>query len=489
MAFSASAAQFGRLRDFLTGEAAAGLSHFELEEYIRTDGFELLRLLLQDHFDLRASREERLAGVQSVDGVAHRAVERGHERCLATVVGTVRINRIAYRHRGEENLYPADASLNLPDELHSYGLRELVAIESARGSFEEAKEAVIRSTGVKIGHRQVEALARASAVDFEAFYDRRRPPQQVDGEVVVISADGKGVAMRSEDLRPATARAQAAAEAKLRHRRSKGEKPCKRMAEVAAVYSVEPVPRSPGEVMASHDEGTKQAPKAKNKWLTASVVEDAAEVIAEAFREAERRDPEHTHDWVALVDGANHQIDRIKAEAKQRHLDITIVVDLIHVLGYLWDAVWCFFPEGDPAAETWVANKAQAVLEGKAGLVAAAIKRKATNLGLGPNDRKNADTCAGYLHAKARYLDYPKALAAGWPVATGIIEGACRYLVKDRLGLSGARWRLEGAEAVLKLRAIRKNDDWDDYFSFHMSQQRKRVHDSRYAGEVIPLAA
>jgi hypothetical protein len=157
----------------------------------------------------------------------------------------------------------------------------------------------------------------------------------------------------------------------------------------------------------------------------------------------------------------------IKAEAKRRQLDITIIVDLVHVLSYLWDAAWSFFAEGGPAAEEWVAHKAIEILNGRAGLVAAAIKRKATNLGLNPTDRKGADKCAKYLKAKARYLGYPKALAAGFPIATGVIEGSCRYLVKDRLELTGARWRLTGAESILKLRAVRKNGDWPPFWAFH----------------------
>jgi hypothetical protein len=485
----ASATQFAKVRGFLSGEVAGTLEHFELEEYIKIEGFELLRLLLQDHFDLRASREERIDEVLDAAGRHHGAVEANHERPLTTIVGTVRLGRLAYRRRGEANLYPADALLNLPKERYSHGLRQLAAIESARGSFEEVQGAIERATGVGVGHRQVEELARSAAVDFEAFYNRGPRPKAAEGDVVVISADGKGVAMRSEDLRPGTQKAQAEATAKLKTRRSKGEKPSKRMAQVAAVYSVEPVERSAAEVIASHDDGPKEAPKAKDKWLMASVVEDAAAVIDAAFLEAERRDPGHVCPWVALVDGNNHQIDRIKAEAKKRDITVTIVVDVIHVLGYLWDAAWCFYEEGDPAVEEWVRKKIMAVLEGKAGLVAAAIKRKATNLGLSANDRKNADTCARYLHAKAPYLDYPKALANGWPVATGIIEGACRFLVKDRLGLSGARWRLAGAEAVLKLRALRKNNDWDRYWSFHLTQERKRVHEPRYMDNVIPLAA
>jgi len=157
--------------------------------------------------------------------------------------------------------------------------------------------------------------------------------------------------------------------------------------------------------------------------------------------------------------------------------------------GYLWDAAWCFFPQGERAAEEWVAGKALSVLQGKASVVAGSIRRKATCLGLSPSRRANADACADYLVAKAPYLDYVNALRKRWPIATGVIEGACRYLVADRLGITGARWGLEGAEAVLKLRALRSNGDFPSYWAYHLAQEKRRVHQSRYANGTIPRAA
>jgi hypothetical protein len=136
-----------------------------------------------------------------------------------------------------------------------------------------------------------------------------------------------------------------------------------------------------------------------------------------------------------------------------------------------------------------VAGKATDVLAGQARKVATSIRRKATRDRLEPRQRTNADTCARYLLNKADYLDYPTALAAGWPIATGIIEGACRHLVKDRMDITGARWSLDGAEAILKLRAIHSNGDFDDYWQFHLAQEHRRVHQSRYAHGVIPQAA
>lgn len=490
-AAEASVAQFAKIRGFLAGEDAAGLEHSELEAYIHTEGFELLRLLLQDHFDRRAAKEERLAEVLDADGVPRVAVEAGHERPLATIVGTVVIDRFAYRRRGWENLYPADAILNLPLERHSHGLRQLAAIEASRGSFEEAKDAIERATGVRVAKRQLEGLTRSAAVDFDDFYGAEPRPAAEEGEVVVISADGKGIVMLPGSLRPATAEAAAKTDKKMQRRLSKGEKRNrKRMAELGAVYTLTPAPRSPHDVMSRSDEvEPKPAPKAENKWLTASVVDDAAHVIATVFDEADRRDPARRCDWVALVDGNRHQIDRINAEAKARGIELSIVVDFVHVLEYLWSSAWSFFAEGDPAAEDWVAHKALAVLESKASIVAAAIRRKATTLGLNDAERKNADVCADYLLAKSAYLDYQTALAKGWPIATGVIEGACRHIVRDRLDITGARWGLEGAEAILKLRALRSNGDWTRYWSFHLAQERKRVHESRYHSNVIPIAA
>lgn len=489
--FSASEGRYRDLVDFLGDTESADLTHAELEQRLRTDGFELLRQLYQDHLELRAGLEERLEEVTGHDGLSRRYAEADHERSLVTIFGEVRVRRLAYRHKGTTNLCPADAALNLPQETYSHGLRAIAATEAARGSFDEAVAAIDRASAVTVPKRQVEELAQAAAVDFEAFFAEAKRPEPDDDEVVVLSADGKGIVMRPEGLRAATRAKAEASQNKLKGRLSKGEKSNrKRMAEVGAVYGVTPVARSADDVMAHRGTGPpKEAPRANHKWVTASVVDDAACVIARVFDEAERRDPDHAHPWVALVDGNNHQIDRLEAEAGARGIEVTVLVDFIHALEYLWKAAWCFFAEGDPAAEDWVHDKAMEVLSGRARIVAAAVRRKATTWGLAESARKNADTCADYLLAKAAYLDYPTALSKGWPIATGVIEGACRYVVKDRMDITGARWGLDGAEAVLKLRALRANDCWDDYWSFHLAQERKRVHESRYLDGALPTAA
>jgi hypothetical protein len=490
--FARSRAGFEEVVGFLDGDGAAALSHAELEDRLATEGRELLRLLYQDHLDLRAEREQRLEEVADAEGVDRPSLEAGHTRTLMTIFGEVTVTRLAYRRRGQPNLHPADAVLNLPTERHSHGVRRLAATEAARGSFDGATGTIRSMTGTRVAKRQVEELTARAAVDFEAFYTSRPRPEAGPEEVVVVSVDGKGIVMRPGALRPATADAAARSTTKLQTRLSKGEKRNrKRMAEVGAVYTVVPVSRAATDVLGPGDDTSvpKEAPRAKDKWLTASVIDDAASVVADVFDEAERRDPAHQRTWVALVDGNNHQIDRIRAEAARRGVKVSIVVDFIHVLEYLWRAAWSFFAEGDAAAEDWVHNKALGVLDGKAPIVAAAIRRKATCMALADGERLNADRAADYLLNKAPHLDYPSALARGWPIATGVIEGACRHLVKDRMDITGARWGLDGAEAVLKLRAVRANGDFNTYWRFHLNQERQRVHQTRYANGVIPAAA
>ncbi len=488
--FCSSRELFESVVDFLDAEEAFGLDHGALEARLEVSSRELFCRLFQDHLDLRAQREERVEGVVDATGAPRASVEDGHHRALVTVFGEVSVERLAYRRRGEENLHLADASLNLPEEKHSHGLRRWSAIEASRGSYDEATAAIERGTGQKVGKRQVESLAERAAFDVDAFYAERSAPECAPGDILVLSVDGKGIVMRPEALRGATKKAAEDTSPKLQGRLSRGEKRGrKRMAEIGAVYDVVPVPRSPTDVLASKDDEQVKGPEANHKWLTASVLEDAAPVIGDVFDEAERRDPQHLCTWVALVDGNKHQIDCIETQAHRRTIDVTIIIDLIHVLEYLWTAAWCFFEEGDPRAEAWVRTRALAILEGGARDVAAGIRRRASSEGLKGSERKGADTCAKYLTNKADYLDYPTALAGGWPIATGIIEGACRHIVKDRFDVTGARWSVDGAEAILKLRVVRSNGDFDDYWRFHLLREHERVHRSRYANNIIPALA
>src|SRR6266540_3933290 len=501
---------------WLDGPEAMGAGHGELEARLQVDAREQYRLLLQGHLDQRAARERRRGQVTGSDGVARPRVEDGHTRGLVSVFGPVTVTRKAYRatpvrpgeHAGTVpeagvtktagNLYPADAVANLPVGRHSAGLARLASVEAARGSFDDAQAAIERATGVRVGKRQVEDLAAVVAVDVDAFYAARRP-QPCPEQALVLQADGKGIVMRPDGLRPATAAQAAKTSAKLATRLSPGEKRGrKRMAEIVAVCDHKPTPRTVEDIIPAPRRprppqqpaprpAPPPAPVTTGKWLTASVTDDIPAVIAAMFAEAERRDPHHERTWIALVDGNRQQIDAIRDQATTRGASVRILVDFVHVLEYVWKAAWTFFYPGDPDAETWVADHARTILTGRAIDAATTINHQADTGGFSGSERKGADDAVAYLTNKAPYLDYATALERGWPIATGVIEGACRYLVKDRMDITGARWSLPGAEAILKLRALITNGHFDEYWNWHQHQQQRRNHLNRY--KTLDLAA
>ena len=489
-AFAAAEEKFGELVARLSGKESRRMTHSELESLISAEGREIHRRLLQGHLDLRASEEKVQPAVRGADDV-ERTHHRRRARGLLTVFGLVTAMRMTYGARRHGSLSPLDASLNLPEELHSHGLRRLAAVEAARGSFDATVEAIERNTGTRLAKRQAEELVERAARDFDAFYDRAESAEAAASEkdLLVLSLDGKGIVMRRDDLREATRKAAESAQHKLDRRLSKGEKrDRKRMATVAAVYDLTPQARRPEDVLAElrpvRDASTPR-PRARNKRVWASVEKSAVAVTGDVFEEARRRDPECRRRWVVLVDGDRHQIARIRAEAKRRGMskDVTLVVDFIHVLEYLWDAAWCFFAEGDKNAEEWVTERAFAILQGRSSEVAGGIRRSATKRGLPSEKRKGVDDCADYLIAKRSMLHYHRYLRDGLPIATGVIEGACRHLIVDRLDITGARWSVRGAEAILRLRSLRSSGDFDDYWAFHLKGEHARNHASRYAGK------
>jgi hypothetical protein len=330
--------------------------------------------------------------------------------------------------------------------------------------------------------REVLRLLLQDHLDLRAAREQRPPPGAAPGDVLALSCDGKGIVILPGQMRPETARKARKAVPRQDGRLSRGEvRNRKRMAETGAVFDITPAPRTAGDILPAPGPRSgppPAAPKARHKWVTASVAADAATVVASVFTEADRRDPARQRTWIALADGNVHQLDRIRAEAAARHITITIICDFIHVIEYLWTAAWSFFPEASPDAGPWVRGHAAAVLDGHATAVAAAIRAAAATL---PGAKRQAAAkTVRYLDTKAPYLDYPAALAAGWPISSGVIEGTCRHLVKDRMDITGARWGTDTAEAVLKLRALTANDDFDAYWAYHLQQEHRRNYPASY---------
>jgi hypothetical protein len=383
--YLASRDAFERLISTLADRPARSMSHDELEVRVEELGRELLRQVMQDHLDLRTRREEEAMDadqgrpvVTGPEGTPRTWREKDHCRLLTCMFGTVRVSRVAYRARGVCNIHPADADLSLPAGRHSRGLARLAVLEAVRSSFDQAAAAIERRCGKVLGKRRLKELVAASAVDIAAFYAAKIPTPCTREMPLVIQVDQKGVVMRPEALREATRRAAAkTAAAGRRGRLAPGEKPNrKRMATVACVFDIAPAPRRPHDIVhppggRSQARPPRPGPKAERKWCTASVIRSSEQVVADAFAQAEARDPQHQRDWIVLVDGARHQLDLIQVEAARRDVSVHVLLDFVHVAEYCWTAAHAFHPPGSRAAETWVADKLTAILAGHADRAAA----------------------------------------------------------------------------------------------------------------------
>ena len=481
--------QFEEIVGWLDSDSICGLEHGEIESKLLENGYELLRRLLQGYFNKRS--EDEIEGECTGSDEAKRTHKKRLSRKLTTIFGTVITNRIGYGGRKINSLNPLDAELNLPVEQYSHGLRQRVAVEVARSGFRETVEIIEKTTAAKIGLRQAEELAYKSASDFDEFYWQQQAQSKElkeTGEIVVISADGKGVVVRTEDLRAETQKRARETSKKLNKRLTKGEKRnSKRMATVASVYTINPFVRTPQQIVSPSNEDKKiKRPRPIGKSVWASLTKQPELVISEAFDEALHRDPNKQKRFCALVDGNKTQLSLLNKFAKCHNLNLTIVLDIIHVIEYLWKAAFAFYSDTNKQVEDWVSKRLLLILSGKSSSVAAGMRRSATLRQLTPSQRKPVDNCARYLLNNANYLKYDDYLKAGLPIATGVIEGACRHLIKDRMDITGARWSLAGAEAVLRLRSVYISGDWDEYWRFHLLQEHQRNHLALYFG-AIPL--
>ncbi len=479
-ALAGTAEQFSAMLAWAAGDAG-GLDHGEREKVIGQDGRELQRRLMEATFALDSAREERVQQVTSAAGIRHGSVETGHDRGVVSIFGPVRATRLAYRNRREPNLYPADARWILPDDPYSMGMRALAAFHLAAGGFGQAQEVIKARTGVTIGRAQLAGLAEDLAAWADDFYQERARHADTDlpgTDVVMMQADGKGIALRPE------------------HRKGGGKADTahpgiKKMAEIVAVADFTPAAREPEDIAAPPARRKAHpGPAARDKWVSASITESIEDMIAAAYDEADRRDPGRTRQRVFLVDGNKQQITAIEAQAAERGLKVPVLIDYIHVSGYIGKAAAALHP-GDPvAAGQWADGQRLRVLHGRAKAVAATLASVAASTRSSPRTRHldltDMDKAVTYLTNNHKHMKYDKALANGWPIATGMIEGACRFVIEDRFGITGARWSPDGAEIILKLRAIVVNGDLDDYMNYYKERYRSEHHLARYDPASIP---
>ena len=476
---------FAALQSWNLDQAARRTDAYVVEQELHRGGMEVMRFMLEENFQSRGvgdvgpyiEAEPNQAESEEQEPV-RLGQRRQHRRNYESLFGTIHIERLGYGGRGQQSIHPLDEELNLPGRKYSHLLQERGAHRCGRGPFDEALDELQTTCAGHVPKRQLEQVVVDAAQDFQEFYKERggsAPSPAASGSIITCGIDCKGVPKRKTEAERAEPR---------KIRLGKGEKRTKKkMATVASVHTTAPYPRTAEQVVANlmdpdAPKPEEPRPRPEGRRLWASVKQNKDEVIKEVAEEMQRRDPDGVKTAVCVMDGEKALKTRALKHLGRVFPALILVLDIIHVVEYLWKSAYAFHEPESEAARLWVRERLLRILTGEVSLVARGMRQSATKQNLSPKNREEVDkTCNYFLNNKDR-MRYDEYLAKGLPIASGSAEGACGHLVKDRMEITGASWDVDedGAEAVLRIRALDKSGDWDEYWKFHMEQDRKRLY-------------
>jgi hypothetical protein len=399
------------------------------------------------------------------------------KRPYLSIFNEIDIERTCYGHDRVEAA-PLDARLHLPQRQYSYLLQQWLGAFVVDDAHAEAIRKLGTILGLEITVRASEDLNREQASDVEVFQDRLPVPEAAEeGPLLVVTADCKGVPLVRKALPPDEASDTPLP--KLAHpRRGKGEKANKKkMAAVGAVYTIEPFVRTADDVIEEvmRKKAGERRPRPQKKRVRAELLVGKVALFLWLADEVIRRNPHGSKPVIFLSDGERALHDR---QGEYLPEDTVCILDLFHVMERLWKVAWCLFEEKTQKREAhqWVEERLKRLLEGKVDAVIRGMRYQATQRGLKGPKRKPVVDAAEYFAGNRDRMKYDEYLAAGYPIGSGVVEGACRHLVKDRMERTGMRWLPSGAQAMLDLRATYLNGEWDAFWDFHMLQEDQRLY-------------
>lgn len=464
-------AEFEDILDFVTNEQAQSATADQIERGLFSLLLSLGAKLLLLFFQMRAQGCER-EPVSRADG-QQLPYHTEQKRTYLSVFGPMPLERPYHYKKGLGGATPLDAELSLGGDRYSDLLREMVDYLAVYvPSYEKGMTILERIFKFKISTRGVQKMVIEDATDVERYYEQKpAPTPSQEAEILVIQADGKGVPMVLETPYEPQVRL------------GKGQKRGKKKeAVVTTIYTIANHARTPQQVVDNLFHAQQQTstpaqqpakPQNKHVWATLDGKEAAFSRLA---KQVLARQGDHIQHQVALTDGD----PALQGQVETRFADFNLILDFIHPNEYLWDVANALFGETDPHRNLWVEAQTLLMLSSQTKRIIADFRTLAQAPDRTQRQQELLTKTANYFERNLPYMDYQTYLAQGWPIASGVIEGACRHFVKDRFELSGMRWTQAGAEQLLRLRAIAENDDWQDYHLFRRQQRHLRLYTSPF---------
>ena len=454
---------FEKMLDYVTGEqartATADATERGLFKMLIEMGLKLLSL-----FFVMRSENARRESLKTADGDELR-YHRDTKRRYVSIFGKLCFERPYFYRKGKDGQTPLDVELSLGDDCYSDLVREVNDYLGVYGVYHKACDILERLLGLSLSTRVIQTNLGEDAADVSTYYAQKPAPvASSEAEILIIQADGKGVPMILEETKMEKVRL------------GKGEKHGrKKEAIVTSVYSIKAFIRTPAQVVASYydkislDKPSK--PQNKHLWATLDGKDVALRRLAEQVR---LRLGSHIQHKIALCDGCKALQTRIA----KYFPDFIQILDFIHANEYLWKVANALFGETNDQRFDWMKSHTLQLLSGQTQPLVAEFRSLAQQPKISKRKRSQLLTTANYFERNLPFMDYPTYLSNGWPIASGVIEGACRHFVKDRCELSGMRWLQSGAENLLRLRAVAENNDWDDYHAYRKLQRHQRLYGS-----------
>jgi hypothetical protein len=454
---------FEKMLEYVTGEEARKSTADATERGLFKMLIEMGLKLLTLFFEMRSQNANR-EKLEMEDG-STLYYHRDTSRKYVSIFGKLCFVRPYFYRSRRGGQAPLDEELSLGEDCYSDLVREVHDYLSVYGVYHKASDIVGRLLGLTLSTRALQTNLAEDAADVSTYYQQKPAPvASSEAEILVLQADGKGIPMILEETQPDKVRL------------GKGEKHGhKKEAIVTSVYSIGPAARTPEQVVASYYDQislSKPAPP-QNKHLWATLDgKDAA--LSRLSIQVQLRLGKHIQHQIALCDGCSS----LQVRLTKYFPDFIQILDFIHANEYLWKVANALFAETDERRFEWMKQHTLQLLSGKVKQLIAEFRRLAKQ----PKTRKAKRTqllaTANYFERNLPFMDYPTYLSHGWPIASGVIEGACRHLVKDRCELSGMRWSQSGAENLLRLRAVAENNDWEAYHHYRKQQRHIRLYGS-----------
>jgi hypothetical protein len=466
--------EFEMLLEFVTGEPAqqATADHIErgLFKLLLAMGAKLLRLF----FVIRSEACSRESHPTATGAIL--AYERDTKRNYYSIFGKLPLYRPYFYQKGVGGETPLDAALGLGADSYSDLLREVADYLGVYNVYHKSGDILSRLLGLKLSTGAIESNMATDATDVESYYAQKPAPQAVEeAEILVIQADGKGVPMVLEEPPEPQVRL------------GKGQKRGrKKEAMVTSIYTIAAQVRTPQAVVDSFfrpkpatPSPNRCHPRHKHIWATLAGKDTA---LARLAQQVSVREGEHILARVALCDG----YEPLQTRITNQFPDFTLILDFIHADEYLWDVANALLGEQHPQRLEWMADYTLKILSGQTQQVITSFQEMAQDKQYTAIQRAQLEKTATYFQRNLPYMAYDIYLKQGWPIASGVIEGACRHFVKDRCELSGMRWTQSGVETLFRLRAVAENGDWDDYHLFRKRQRHVRLYHQPYP-EPLPV--